>query len=349
MVAILAEPGYGSSVWGKNLYKSLVQQLRQKRIPFWEITDSCPKDAEAVFLIGANLDWTSKAITQLNRAGHQPILLCNQYERIPGCLYSCVCSDVNASMRAVLEELKGQNRTRVALYGMGSSSIADVSRASSLFSWRDEGFSPLEVFFNGGSLERCFEEFFARRQEFDAVLCANDYAAISLVRRLRQKDPGCLTSLKVISCAGTKISGCYRDAITSLRMDFAPYGKAALYIYECLQKNPYVSGITVNIRWSAEGGSKEKQTAELTLPVQEDEFYQDPEIRRMLIVDRYLNISDPMDQEIFSELLKGQTYQSIADRCFMTDGTVKYRVRRLVQQCGAENKAELLELLRLYL
>lgn len=349
MVAILAEPGYGSSVWGKNLYKSLVQQLRQKRIPFCEITDSCPADAEAVFLIGANLDWTTTAIAGLNRAGHQPILLCNQYERIPGCLYSCVCSDVNASMRAVLEELKRQNRTHVALYGMGSSSIADVSRASSLFSWLDEDFSALEVFFNGGSLERCFEEFFARRQEFDAVLCANDYAAVSLVRRMGQKDRECLASLKVISCAGTKISGCYRDAITSLRMDFAPYGKAALYIYECLQKNPYVSGITVNIRWNAEGEPEAKQAAALVLPVQEDGFYADPEIRQMLIVDRYLNINDPLDREILEGLLAGKTYQSIADRCFMTEGTVKYRVRRLVQQCGAESKGELLELLRQYL
>ena len=143
MVAIFAEPGYGSSVWGKNLYRSLVRQLRQKRIPFCEITDFCPADTEAVFLIGANLDWTTAAIARLNRAGHQPILLCNQYERIPGCLYSCVCSDVNASMRAVLEELKAQNRTRVALYGMGSSSIADVSRASSLtLNGRDSATTP---------------------------------------------------------------------------------------------------------------------------------------------------------------------------------------------------------------
>lgn len=348
MVAILTEPGYGCSVWGRNLYRSLVQQLRQKRIPFCEITDFCPADVEAVFLIGSNLPWTGSAIAQLNRGGHQPILLCNQYERIPGCLYSCVCSDVNASMRAVLAALKAKNRTRVALYGMGSASIADVSRASSLFTWLDEDFSSLAVFHNEGSLERCFEEFYCQRQRFDAVLCANDYAAISLVRWLEQRDPECLSDLAVISCAGTVISGYYRDAITSLRMDFEPYGKAALNIYECLRKNPYISGMTVNIQWSGSEEEVTKLDTKLTLPEREDEFYADPEIRRLLILDRYLNLRDPLDRDIFSGLLKGQTYQNVADRCFLTEGTVKYRIRRLVQQCGAGSKGELLELLRQY-
>lgn len=349
MVAILTEPGYGGSVWGKNLYGSLIGQLRQKRIPFCEITDFCPAEIHTVFLIAANFEWTKKAIEQLNRVGHQPILICNQYERIPGCLYSCVCSDVNASMKGLLERLHLQNKRNVALYGVGRSSIADASRTSSLFSWLDGDVSTLKVFHNEGSLENCFEAFFDRRQEFDAVLCANDYAAISLVRRLGQRDRDCLNDLAVISCAGTEISGLYRDTITSLHMDFAPYGRAALYIYECMQKNPFVSGMTVNIRWSLESDAVQCRQTELSLPMQEDLFYADPEIRDMIIVDKYLNLSEPVDRDIFRGLLRGQTYQSIADRCFLTEGTIKYRVKRLVQLCGAESKAELLSLLKSYI
>lgn len=349
MVAILAEPGYGGSVWGKNLYRSLTLQLRQKRIPFCEITDSCPAGTDAVFLIAANYEWTKEAIAQLNRAGHQPILICNQYERIPGCLYSCVCSDVSASMKDLLAVLKSHSRTRVALYGVGSSSIADVSRASSLLCWLDDSFASMEVFCNEGSLRCCFEKFLPHRQEFDAVICANDYAAISLVRGLREQDPACLSGLAIISCAGTKISGYYRDSITSLSMDFGPYGKAALYIYECMQKNPFVSGMTVNIKWSTDAESPAPAEAALCLPEQGDVFYADPEIRDMLMVDKYLTVSDPVDRDIFSQLLQGQTYQKIADRCFLTEGTVKYRIKRLVQLCGAESKTALLERMESYL
>lgn len=350
MVAILLEPEYAGSVWGKNLYRSLVQQLRQKRIPFCEIADSCPGQAEVVFVIAANFAWTKAAILQLNQGGHRPILICNQYERIPGCLYSCVCSDVSASMRDLLEVLKDRKQTRVALYGMGNSSIADLSRANSLFCWLDERFASLKVFDNEGSLAECFEGFFPHCREFDAVICANDYAAVSLVRQLRQRDPECLQQLSVISCAGTRISGFYREAITSLGMNFEPYGRAALYIYECMQRDPFVSGMTVNIKWSPDTeAAGVRQETELAFPEQPDVFYSDPEIRDMLIVDKYLSVSESVDRDIFAALLQGQTYQKIAEQCFLTEGTVKYRIKRLVQLCGAADKTELLELLGQYL
>lgn len=350
MVAILTEPGYAGSVWGKNLYRSLVQQLRQKRIPFCEIADSCPAEVEAVFVIAANFDWTKAAVSQLNQGGHRPILICNQYERIPGCLYSCVCSDVSASMRDLLGLLKSHKRTRVALYGVGNSSIADLSRANSLFCWLDESFASMKIFSNEGSLAECFASFYPHCRDFDAVICANDYAAVSLVRQLRQRDPESLRKLSVISCAGTRISGFYRENITSLRMNFEPYGRAALYIYECMQRDPFVSGMTVNIKWSPDTeAAGVRQETELAFPEQQDVFYSDPEIRDMLIVDKYLNVSEGVDRDIFAALLQGQTYQMIAEQCFLTEGTVKYRIKRLVQLCGAADKAALLELLGQYL
>jgi len=350
MVAILMEPGYAGSVWGKNLHASLVAQLRSKRIAFCEIADMCPADVQAVFVIGANYEWVRDSITRLNRAGWQPILLCNQAERIPGCLYSCVCSDVNASMKDLLEALRRKNRTRAALYGAGTSSIADISRENSLFSWRDDRFDDIRVFHNEGSLKDCFEEFFLERERFDAVICANDYAALSLVRALLRQDPEYLKRLTVVSCAGTKISEHYREYITSLSMNFEPYGKAALYVLECMQKNPFVSGMTINIRWNPEkqeeGG---RMDAQLLSGQEQDVFYDDPEISDMLVVDRFLNLSDSADRNIFSMLLRGETYQKIADEQFMSEGTVKYRIRRLTQLCGAQSKGQLMELLKEYL
>lgn len=351
MVAIMTEPAYAESVWGKNLYLSLVSQLRIKRIPFLEITDSCPAGVQAVFVIAASLNWTRAVISQLNQAGHQPILICNQSERIPGCLYSCVCSDVHASMRDLMDMLHRHDRTRIALYGAGVSSIADRSRMGSLFSWQGDDFPGIQVFQNEGSLSGCFDRFYARRKEFDAVVCMNDYAALSLVRSLKRLDPDCLTRLTIVSCAGTKISEYYRAHITSLSMSFEPYGKAALALYECLLKNPFVSCMTVSVSWlpDSENALRRPSETALTLPEQHDQFYDDPEISDMLIVDRFLNISDATDRAIVSLMLRGETYQTITEACFLTESAVKYRLKRLTQLCGAENKSALLGLIRDYL
>jgi len=350
MVAIMVEPDYAGSVWGKNLYDGLTAQLRQKRIAFCELSDHCPPEAEAVFLIAAGYDWATSVIRQLNRSGHVPILICNQFEPLPGCLYSCVCSDLNASTKGLLDVLKSRGKTKIALYGVGAASIADHSRVSSLFTWRDESFAPMEVFGNDGSLERCFAEFYPQRAEFDTVICCNDYAAISLVRNLRERDPKVLSRLTVISYARTRLSEFYRDEIVSLNINFEQYGRAALSIFELAQKNPFVSGMTVTIRWSLDGADAPLRTACVLEPPQaEDAFYRDPEIGGMLIADRYLSHADRLDRDIFSRLLAGQTYREITDACFLTEGAVKYRIRRLVQLTGAESKQQLLRLLRRYL
>lgn len=351
MVAILMEPEYASSVWGKNLYQSLILQLRQKRIAFCEISDFCPADMDAVFLIASNVDWTKATVEQLNRAGYKPILICNQYDHIPGCLYNCVCSDVNASMKELLDVLACRRNFRIALYGVATDSIADLSRANSLFTWRSDLIESMQIFHNEGSLQTCFDHFFEQHTNFDTVICSNDYAAISLVRKLQKVEPEVLSKLTIISCAGTNISEYYRDYIHSLNMNFESYGKAALHIYDFIRKNPFVSGMTINVKWSFEPNTlpDSKKEAVLRAPVVDSAFYGDPEIEEMLIVDRFLTVSDQTDKLIAKLLIAGFTYSDIAEKTFLSEGTVKYRIKRVLDLCGTENKHALINLLKKYL
>ena len=351
MVAILVEPEYASSVWGKNLYQSLTLQLRQKRIAFCEISDICPADMDAVFLIAANVEWTKATIKQLNHSGYKPILICNQYDHIPGCLYSCVCSDVNASMKELLDVLASRRNFRIALYGVAADSIADLSRANSLFTWRSDLFESMQIFHNEGSLQTCFDQFFEQHSNFDTVICSNDYAAISLVRKLREVAPEVLSKLTIISCAGTRISEYYRNDIHSLNMNFESYGKAALHIYDFIRKNPFFSGMTINVKWSFEQNAlpDSKKEAVLRAPVVDSAFYGDPEIGNMLIVDRFLTVSDQTDKLIAQLLIDGFTYPDIAEKTFLSEGTVKYRIKRILELCGTESKNALINLLRKYL
>ena len=112
MVAILIDTKYANSLWCKNLQNSLIERLRQKRIPFCEIFDTCPADIETVFMIASDREWIISSIKQLNLGGVYPILLCNQLENLPGCIYNCVCSDINSSMKILLDTLKKREKRR---------------------------------------------------------------------------------------------------------------------------------------------------------------------------------------------------------------------------------------------
>ncbi len=350
MVGILLDTNYANSLWCKNLYGSLTARLREKRIPFVELTDTCPEDLDAVFIIASDREWTRAAIRQLNAANVRPILIGNQSENLPGCIYSCVCSDISNSMKNLLETLKIKKKSRIALFGMNTDSIADTSRVDSLFVWKEPAFETIEVFPNDGSLADCFDRFYEQIDRFDAVICSNDFAAVSLVRRLREKAPGKLEKLYILSCAANEISSRYRDHILSLNMNFEQYGKAAVYIYEALGKHSYLSEMTVKVLWSLDNQPDDaRHPVTLSLPESRDRFYKDPELQDMLIVDKLLTLSDETDKKIIEGLLQNDTYEQIADTCFLTVGSVKYHIKKLLQLSGATDKDQMVNLLKAYL
>ena len=59
--------------------------------------------------------------------------------------------------------------------------------------------------------------------------------------------------------------------------------------------------------------------------------------------------SDQLDNQIIQMMLANATYGEIAEQCFMTEGNVKYRVKKYMAICQVKTKKELLETLREYL
>ncbi len=351
LVGILLDTKYAESLWCKSLYESLTQRLRHKRIPFCAVFDSIDTELDAIFIIASDREWTVSAITQLNKSGIKPILICNQSEKLLGCIYSCVCSDINASMKNLLDTLKTKDKSRIALYGINTDSIADISRVDSLFNWRGQHFETMQIFNNNGSLKKCFDDFIEHIDEFDAAICANDFAAVSLVRRLSKVSPEKLRDFYIISCAQTQISNYYRNQILSLNMNFDQYGKAAVYVYNALKKHTYLSEMTVKVLWSLDANNvlTESKRIDLDLKSSADSFYNDIELSEMLIVDKVLKSSDDIEKKIINCLINKCTIEEIAEKCFLTVGGVKYRINKIISNSGAKNREEIISLLDKYI
>lgn len=351
MVGILLDFKYSESLWCKSIYKSLTERLRYSRVPFCEISNTVDTSLESIFIIASDREWTLSAVSQLNQSGIKPILICNQSEMLSGCMYSCVCSDINASMKNLLDTLKAENKSRVAIYGINTDSISDISRVDSLMCWRDQSFSSMQIFNNSGSLKNCFEDFYKHIDSFDAVICTNDFAAVYLVRSLNEIAPEKLRDLKVVSCAYAKISDYYRDNILSLNMNFSQYGEAAVYIYNAIKKNKYLSEITAKVSWYFDTPEPEAlpPTLNLELNLSQDKFYSDPQLNEMLIVDKILGTADETEMGIIKNLLLDKTTEEIAESCFLSVSGVKYRIKKLIEFSNAQSKAQAVSLLKKYI
>lgn len=351
MVTILTEPAYSESMWCKALYGSLTERLRQKRIPFCEMCDTVPVNSEAVFIIASDYKWIKSTLTELNLSGIKPILICNQAETIFGSSYSCVCSDITGSMKYLLDNLKADGKTRVALYGVNTNSISDIGRVDGLFAQSDGVIDSMRIFTNDGSLENCYNKFAAESDDFDAVICFNDFAAVSLIRHLEADgEEEKLSRLKILSCSQTKISSCYRGQITSINMNLEQYGKAAVFIFEKLKAHPYISQMTLNISWNTEVNTDfNSSPVNLKSAPNTDRIYSDKELNEMICAERILEIDTAADKTIISDLSGGKSVAEIATACFLTDSGVKYRIKRILEKCKISDKSELISIVKRYL
>lgn len=337
MYQLLLEPSYADSVWCKQIVQGLTLELKKRREDF--SFSHQPEAGNTVFVIGTRPDWLSGAVGQCNALGLVPILLCNSLRRIPGGRYHCVCSDISGSMRQLTAALKQTHGSRIALYGINPDSVGDRSRAEAFLL---ECANPDALFENRGSLAACYEAFAARRAEFDAVICTNGFAAISLCRRLGQD------SIPIISCAQTLLCRYYEGRITSVDMNYGRFGKTALSIADLAKKQPQISELTATVQWSLPH-SVPNLPAPTPVPPAQDRFYRDSELQTMLKLENLLSACDELDLSLLNMLMEGRSYDHMAQNCYLTEGAVKYRVRKMRQLCDVPEKEDLAALLREYL
>lgn len=357
MILIFEQPDYARSVWCAHIVSSLVAELRLKRLSFRMISSleelSEGAEDDFVFLVGSGSAFIAEGLRAAERAGVYPILLNGRArdELTVGC--SMVCSDMEGSMKDTVDKLRASGRSRIALYGVNPRSIGDVCRRA--YFLQTAGARESDIFFNDGSLENCFSAFRPQAHAYDAAICANDFAAISLVRRLSACDPDALDRLSIIGCAETRLTDFYADHIISVRGNFAEYGRAAVALIDTLKRNPCLSRVEMFIRWDVDPLSPKRAAPppapadQQSAPQKTDAFYEDDELREMLCVEQLLNACDALDRQILRRALLGEAYEDIAERCFINVSTVKYRLRKMIGISGAQSRTDLLHLARKYL
>lgn len=225
MILIFVEDTYSHSGWCQDLVDGLVSELKMKRMAFRFIhsIEEMNQSSGYIYVIGSSTGWIRTVLKDANRVGIYPILLCNQAFHELDVRYSTVCSDTNGSMHHLVDTLIATGRTRIALYGTNPHSVSDESRKKAFYYAIGQE-DQRDVYINDGSMERCFRSFQGTMADYDAVICANDFTAISLVRNLLAAYPQELERLLIIGCAETCLTEYYSPYILSIRVNFQEYG-----------------------------------------------------------------------------------------------------------------------------
>ncbi len=346
MNIILCEKNYYESNWCRQILHGLKNELKKRRMEYELIFEFEVFDQDVIlYVIGSDFRWMSEAVCHANACGITPIVVFNQLDHIINGKYHSVSSDIGGSVTSLIEWLKAENKDHICLYGINPSSISDISRTESYFRRFAEGG---RTFFNSGSLQKCFEDFREGGELFDAVICTNDFAAISLVKNLLAYDSTVLESLTVISCSKSALSDCFAPYIKSVDINFTSFGTNAYAISRILAHGENISEIALTVKWDMTFGEKIPVPESPHLLFGDNGFYEDPELAALLKLDRLWEGCDALDKKLLRLLLSEKTYAEIAEECHLAEQSVKYRVKQYLAICELKNRKDLLSLLREY-
>ena len=345
-VKIIYEESCNDMLWHKQLLGGLTKELKKRRITYEQTSafeDISQNDI--VCIIGMNQTWIESVIETSNKFDCIPIVLINQSKCNAHGKYHLVYSDMWSATLKLKEKLATTGRKKIALYSASYSSDLDRDFTEIFSALIDY---PSDTYINTGNLEACFRSFYPKASIYDAVICANGYAAVSLVKRLEQENPELLDKLVILSCEEKLRSSKYNQWISMIDQNLETYGPTAYTIIEMILAKSNISNIKISMGVDL-CKIPPKPLESFDTPNISAIDFEDPEIVNMGKIDQLLQDADDLDHHIFAMLLCNATYTEIADSCYMSERNIKYRVKKYMSICDCTTKRQLLELLKEYL
>lgn len=358
---VLCDPKYRHGVWCDTKLRGIMDEAARRRIqPEVFVSTSAAKaavenceDDTSIILLFDSVLWLTDTVKALSHCNAHIILSANYVDVSLPVTYSLVGTDVDGAMRDMIDYLHSCGKRRIAMVGVNPFSCNDRGRADMFckYSSADE----CHVFYIEEDLMECFDEFIKAQDSFDAAICTNDLLAISLVEYLKEHHRAG-EKLFVLSHTDTIMSRLYGDGITSMTTNFYNCGKMLVEahfnrIKYGLASTTSLLPATLKIRGSTDDipyCPSNKLAA-----VYEQEVLSSPKNLNIPTsnigkLERMLAVSDLINLKLMYCLMCGYNYEKMSEFCFVSAETARYRVRKIRNALGVQNKTQAAELFRLY-
>ena len=351
------ENGFHSSLAATKI-RSVENEARKKHVSLLPIRDFSEVEAEeknpVVLLIGDILPWLTEKAREADLRGIRTIVITGiPAEKLSGYRCSIISTDMENAIRSLIAYLRANGKCRIALYGTNTESAPDMKKEATFKSLIGEE----HVFRSHGSLDEVYHRFEAVLDRYDSVLCACDYIALALLDRLKDEHPEDAKRLYIVGGGDSLLSFFASTSLTTFSYDYSELGEVVFSIYRILQSLDTVARMQLYIKSELRvRESTEFKPVEPPLsspaaerPAKPNVFLSDPMVKPLIALENLINQCDEVDFRILHLLMEGKTYPQIAEKCFVSEGTIKYRVRNIRSIVGAGSMHEVLALMERYL
>lgn len=253
----------------------------------------------------------------------------------------------------ILEHLSECGCKSTALYGVFKNSFADnLKQRAFTQKMLDHGIYNVQsrCFENNTGLVNCYHSFIERIHDFDSVICTNEIAANSLIKRLKNDSISIPDDLQIVSYGFTKLTDISVPSLTTLKFNNDAIGQQAIstfkYLYSANDRSIHIT-LRVSGELTARNSTKKSaapshrpKCAGVVDGITSLNFYEDNEVSSFSKMEKLLLACDTSDIQIIQKILKNIPYEQIADNLHLSRGTIFYRIKNMERAVECQSLGE---------
>lgn len=366
LIPVLTEPNYRSYLWAKQTMDGIQQEAvrRKYRVVSLDAVQYESIDYDRIFgeerrmliVIGTSVSWMPGALAFFTARGIETVFI--SYDPSENVLPTgMVRMDYIGALNHLIHYLRGCGKRCLALYGCNPNSSADNIKLRYFRNMcrQTQSDADASIFMNYASLRDCYRRFFPEHSRFDAVVCANDIAAISLISYLKEDGVRVPDDLFVTAFGDSLIAERIKPSLTIATLDHREMGRQAVIQFSTLTRQPATASLSVRVRSHLIVRESTQSMPDLSgkmLLLPDDSymaadinFYSDPEAEKLLRAETLLNSADETDIRYMLDLLNGVSTEVMKNRLFLTGSALQYRKKKLMAAAECEHTEDFLSFL----
>ena len=360
-IYLLKEHQYEDTTWFIRIMSGILGTVNPKKDEVCVIDtndfEKLPLDT-VILIIGFSYAFISRTLERCLMHSLRPLVVgINPNNLLRNISY--VTIDRGIAMQENVCSLIDAGATHIALIGINPSVHTDMTYLDGFLKGvAGKGVTDADhdIFYSHNDIKEAVNCFCQRARQYDAVCCSNDYTAIYLLSELKKFDIKVPEELAVTGFGNLDIAKYTNPPLSTIDMPLDHVGKQAIFLYKILSTSDAVSTIDCIIQHKPiyRGTTNDSMNPHSAIDTSSHNYtpflnmaYEDSLKPIWSIANAYNNM-DNTDRAIIRGIAQGKLYTEIADMCYISDSTLRYRLNKLYANTNVRNKNELKSLLNTY-
>lgn len=348
LIYIICDKREHSSFWESNIRFGIRRGVSHFDDDICELNEnelnSRSISGEHVLVVGGTADFAERTARLITDAGAHPVIVNAGMLPSHAVRYSGIVFGLESIVGDCMALFCRAEKTRTVMFGLHRDSVSDRIK--------HKAFGEGDTVFVNGHIEDCAEEFVRDNVisgKYDSALCANDTAALCLMRSLNKHGVRIPEDFAVIGFGNSYVGANLPIPLTSVDFDYRLMGEESVRLIHMLCNTPSPSSIVMTlpcrlmIRGTVGDHPMEKENISDPSPTENSrrEYFDGDTAKDILRCEEIFQSCKPTDRDILLFLLSGETIEHIAEKLSLSDRAVRYRVRKLTEKYGFTSRGDM--------